>query len=74
MSGNWEMRMPGGAEFVPVPDDGSGRVTNQKDLSVLVVPMGNTGAEYRFRSSAGVVSPSTRIDRDFSALGRGLDG
>jgi hypothetical protein len=74
MNGHWEVRMPGGTEFVSVADEGSGRVTSRKDLSVLVVPMGTPGAEYRFRSSTGSVSPSTRINSDCPALGRGLDG
>ena len=74
MNGNWEMRMPGGVVFVPVPDDGSGRVTSRKEFSALIMPMGSPGAEYRFRASTGGVSLSTRIDCDFPASGRGLDG
>jgi hypothetical protein len=74
MNGTWEMRMPGGIEFVPVPDDGTGRVIERKDLSILLAPMGAPGAAYRFRSNTGAVSLSTRISSDFPALGRGLDG
>ena len=74
MNGNWEMRMPGGVVFVPVPDDGSGRVTSRKEFSALIVPMGAPGAEYRFRESTGAVSLSTRIENDFPALGRAVDG
>lgn len=74
MNGHWEVRMPGGTEFVPVPDDGSGRVTSRREFSALIVPMGAPGAEYRFRSSTGGVSLSTRITSDFPALGRAVDG
>ena len=68
------MRLPGGTEFMPVPDDGSDRVTIRKDFLALIVPMGAAGAEYRFRSSTGSVSLSTRITSDFPALGRAVDG
>ena len=74
MSGNWEVRMPGGTEFVPVIDDGSGRITSREGFSALVAPMGAPGAEYRFRSVTGGVSLSTKLPSDFPALGRGLDG
>ena len=74
MNGTWEVRRPGGTEFVPVPDDGCDRGRSSKGFSALVVPMGSSGAEYRFRSSTGAVYPSTRVDNDFPAMGRGLDG
>ena len=73
MRGNWEVRLPGGTEFAPVPDDGAGQVARRKELSAVIVPMGAPGAEYRFRSEGGDVTRSVRITSDFPALGRGLD-
>jgi hypothetical protein len=66
--------VPGGTEFVPVPDDGTDRVTSRKDFSALVVPFGAPDAEYRFRYSADCVSLSTRFTNEFPAIGRAVDG
>lgn len=74
MNGTWEVRLLGAIEFVPLLDDGTGRVTTREDRSTMVVPQGIPGAQYRFRSDRGDVSRSVRIESDFPAVGRGLDG
>jgi hypothetical protein len=66
--------MPGNPEFAPVPDDGTGRVTNHIDGSTVIVPTGAPGGEYRFRSGDGHTSRSIRVDNDFPPLGRGAEG
>jgi hypothetical protein len=38
MNGTWEVRMLGAIEFVPLPEDGTGRVTTREDRSTMIVP------------------------------------